>query len=104
MTGLAESHRKLITVITESNLERDLVKEIESLGVGGYTITDARGRGDRGLRASHWGHSSNIRVEIACDTPLAEKLLARLREKYYEHYAMIMWVQDVEVLRPEKFR
>jgi nitrogen regulatory protein PII len=104
MTGLAESHRKLITVITESNLERDLIKEIESLGVGGYTITDARGRGDRGLRASHWGHSSNIRVEIACDTPLAEKLLARLREKYYEHYAMIMWVQDVEVLRPEKFR
>lgn len=104
MTGLAQGHRKLVTVITESNLERDLIKEIEALGVVGYTITDARGRGDRGLRASHWGHSSNIRVEIACDTPLAEKLLARLHEKYYEHYAMIMWVQDVEVLRPEKFR
>jgi len=31
-------------------------------------------------------------------------LLSRLREKYYEHYAIVMWVQDVEVLRPDKFR
>ena len=43
MTGAAQTHRKLLTVITESNLERDLVREIESLGVGGYTISDARG-------------------------------------------------------------
>ena len=104
MTGAAQSLRKLLTVITESQLERDLIKEIETLGVAGYTITDARGRGDKGVRASHWGHSSNIRVEIVCDTPLAERVLARLREKYYAHYAIVMWVQDVEVLRPDKFR
>lgn len=104
MTGAAQSLRKLLTVITESQLERDLVKEIEGLGVAGYTITDARGRGDKGVRASHWGHSSNIRIEIVCDTPLAERVLARLSEKYYAHYAIVMWVQDVEVLRPDKFR
>jgi len=104
MTGVAASHRKLLTVITEANLERDLVREIEAEGVGGYTISDVRGRGDKGVRASHWGHSSNIRVEIVCDTPLAERLLSRLREKYYEHYAFVMLVQDVEVLRPDKFR
>lgn len=104
MTGVAASHRKLVTVITESSLERDLVREIESLGVAGYTVSDARGRGDKGVRASHWGHSSNIRVEIVCDTPLAERVLERLRERYYEHYAIVMWVQDVEVLRPDKFR
>ena len=50
----------------------------------GRTISDARGRGDKGVRASHWGHSANIRVEVVCDTPLAERVLARLREKYYE--------------------
>ena len=79
MTGLADSHRKLVTVITEANLERDLVRELDALGVAGYTVSDARGRGDKGLRASHWGHSSNIRVEIVCDTSLAERVLARLR-------------------------
>jgi hypothetical protein len=31
-------------------------------------------------------------------------VLTKLREKYYEHYAIVMWVQDVEVLRPDKFR
>ena len=104
MTGLADSHRKLVTVITEANLERDLVRELDALGVAGYTVSDARGRGDKGLRASHWGHSSNIRVEIVCDTSLTERVLARLREKYYAHYAIVMWVVDVEVLRPDKFR
>lgn len=104
MTGAAQTLRKLLTVITESQLERDLIKEIDALGVAGYTISDARGRGDKGVRASHWGHSSNIRLEIVCDTPLAERVLARLREKYYAHYAIVMWVQDVEVLRPDKFR
>lgn len=43
MTGLAESHRKLVTVITEANLERDLVRELDALGVAGYTVSDARG-------------------------------------------------------------
>ena len=98
MTGAAQTLRKLVTVITEAQLERDLIKEIEALGALGYTISD------KGVRASHWGHSSNIRVEIACDTPLAERILSRLREKYYAHYAIVMWVQDVEVLRPDKFR
>jgi len=53
MTAAAQAHRKLLTVITESNLERNLVREIEALGVAGYTISDVRGRGDNGLRASH---------------------------------------------------
>ncbi len=104
MAGVAQSRRKLLTVITGSNLERDVVREIEALGVGGYTISDARGRDYHGLRASHWGHSSNIRLEIVCDTPLAERVLARLREKYYEYYAIVMWAVDVGVLRPDKFR
>ena len=104
MTGVAASHRKLLTVITEANLERDLVREIEAEGVGGYTISDVRGRGDKGVRASHWGHSSNIRLEVICDTPLAERLVERLRDKYYPNFAIVMWVQDVEVLRPDKFR
>ena len=104
MTGAAQTQRKLLTVITEANLERDLTRELDALGVGGYTITDARGRGEQEARRSSWGHTGNIRVEVVCDTPLAEHLLGRLRDKYYEHYSIVMWVQEVEVLRPGKFR
>jgi hypothetical protein len=28
---------------------------------------------------------------------------ARLRERYYDHYAMILFMHDVSVLRPDKF-
>jgi len=95
--------RRLLTVVTEAVLERDLVAELESLGVRGYTITDARGKGSRGRRHSDWAQEGNIRVEIVCEPSLAERVAARLRERYYDHYAMILFMQDVSVLRPDKF-
>jgi hypothetical protein len=95
--------RKLVTVITEASLERDLIRDIDALGASGYTLSDARGRGHRGVRASTWEHSANLRVEVLCDAALAERLVAHLRERYYDNYAMVLFVQDVAVLRPGKF-
>lgn len=95
--------RRLLTVITEAVLERELVAELDALGVRGYTITDARGKGSRGRRQSDWSQEGNIRVEIVCEPALAVRVAARLRERYYDHYAMILFLQDVSVLRPDKF-
>jgi nitrogen regulatory protein PII len=95
--------RRLLTVVTEAALERELVEELDALGVRGYTITDARGKGSRGRRQSDWAQDGNIRVEIVCEPSLAERVAARLRERYYDHYAMILFLQDVSVLRPDKF-
>ena len=95
--------RRLLTVITEAALERTLLEDIERLGVRGYTITEARGKGHRGKRNTDWEHGGNIRLEVICDAGLADTLAQHLRERYYDHYSMVMFVQDVEVLRPEKF-
>ena len=95
--------RRLLTVVTEAVLERDLVAELESLGVRGYTITEARGKGSRGRRQSDWAQEGNIRIEIVCEPALAEQVAARLRDQYYDNYAMIVFLQDVSVLRPDKF-
>lgn len=95
--------RRLLTVITEASIERSLISDLKAFGARGYTITDARGQGHRGKRALDWEHSGNIRLEVICDAALADRLAAHLRERYYDHYAMILFVQDVEVLRPEKF-
>jgi hypothetical protein len=102
---MADTHhtRRLVTVITEAALERELIREFDALGVRGYTITEARGRGDRGTRSSSWGHTGNIRVEVICDADHAVRLMQALRDKYYAHYAMVLFAHDVEVLRPEKF-
>jgi hypothetical protein len=95
--------RKLLTVITEASLERRLVEDLRALGARGWTLTDARGQGARGKRTSDWEHGGNIRLEVVCDAALAERLAAHLRERYYDHYAMILFMSDVEVLRPGKF-
>jgi hypothetical protein len=95
--------RRLLTIVTEAVLERELVAEFEALGVRGYTITDARGQGGRGRRQSDWTQEGNIRIEIVCEPALAERIALKMRERYYEHYAMILFLQDVNVLRPDKF-
>lgn len=95
--------RRLLTIVTEAVLERELVAEFEALGVRGYTITDARGQGGRGRRQSDWAQDGNVRIEIVCEPALAERIALRMRERYYDHYAMILFLQDVQVLRPEKF-
>ncbi len=95
--------RRLLTIVTEAVLERELVTEIEALGVRGYTITDARGKGSRGRRQSDWAQEGNIRVEVVCEAELAERVAGHLRDRYYDHYAMVLFLQDVSVLRPDKF-
>jgi len=94
--------RCLLTVVTEADLESPLAAELDARGLG-YTVTDARGRGTRGRRASHWAHSGNVRFEIVCDRATAEELARHLHEQYFAHYGMILWMQDVAVLRADKF-
>ena len=100
---MEHAQRRLITVITETGLERQLTAALESLGVG-YTFSDARGRGSHGRRGSQWSHTGNLRLEVLCNAASAEQLVQLLRDRYFDNYAMVLWVQDVEVLRAEKFR
>ena len=100
---MTEHQRKLLTVITEASLEHALCERIEQLGAHGYTITDARGKGSRGKRDAGWGASANIRVEVVCTAACAHTIAEALRKEYSDNYAMILFMSDVEVLRPEKF-
>jgi nitrogen regulatory protein PII len=95
--------RRMVTIVTEAALERALVTELEALGVKGFTITDARGKGSRGTRQSDWVQEGNIRVEVICDPELADRIAAHVRDKFYANYAMILFLQDVSVLRSDKF-
>ncbi|KFX70964.1 nitrogen regulatory protein P-II [Pseudomonas taeanensis MS-3] len=95
--------RTLLTVICEAALEKKLVADLEHLGAPGWTISDARGRGAHGVRSAGWETESNIRVEIICAPELAERLASHLQQRYYANYAMVCYLAQVEVLRPEKF-
>ncbi|MBM4168015.1 MAG: transcriptional regulator [Ignavibacteria bacterium] len=95
--------KKLVTIVTESILEKKIAKDVLRLGAHGYTITEASGQGERGMRSSDWEQSRNIRVEVVCDNTIAETIIEYMAQTYYEDYAMIVFVHEVEVVRPEKF-
>ena len=100
---LPTEKRTLLTVITEATIEQSLLREFDRLGVRGYTVWDARGRGNRGMRDGSWTESVNIRIEMVCPRSQAEAVLGYLQARYYAYYAMVGFLQDVEVLRPGKF-
>ena len=70
--------RTLLTVICEAALEKKLVADLEQLGAPGWTISDARGRGGRGVRSAGWDTEGNIRVEIICTRDIAERIAGHL--------------------------
>ena len=95
--------RTLLTIIAEASLERRLIAEIKALGAHGYTITEARGQGSRGVREAGFEKAGNIRIEIVCEADIAQSISKCMEERYYRDYAMILFRHDVEVLRPGKF-
>ncbi len=100
---MTDVNRKLVTIVTEAVLEAELCAALSELGASGFTITDARGSGSRGVRDAGWSSSGNVRIEVVCSDEVAAKIGHYVRDEYYENYAMILFEADIRVLRSGKF-
>jgi nitrogen regulatory protein PII len=96
-------HRTLVTIVTESVLEKKLADDLVRLGAHGYTVVEASGAGERGIRGADWEQTRNIRAEVVRDATVARSIVDHLRTTYLDRYAMIVYTTDVQVLRSEKF-
>lgn len=97
------SPMKLVTIVAEEVLEQLLVRDLDAAGATGWTVTTAHGQGSRGLRAGASG-GGNIRIETVLDDEAADTVLERLAEHWFPHYAVVAWVEQVQVVRGEKYR
>jgi nitrogen regulatory protein P-II 2 len=95
-------HMKRVVIIGDGDVEYRLVKEVQVLGATGYTCCDARGQGERGIRPRH-AESGNTKIEIIATAEVARKILAHVATHYFEKYAMIAYLDEIEVLQGEKF-
>jgi len=93
---------KCVTIIAEVILEKRLTEEVTRLGATGYTVTDARGKGSRGLRTSEW-EGQNIVLQTLVGPAVAERILQRMAEAYFPHFAAVAYVENVQVVRGEKY-
>ncbi len=93
---------KLLTIVAEAVLERRLLDELAAAGASGYTLGEVTGAGSRGVRATEF-EGKNVRIETLVGPAVADRLLADLAERYFDHYALVVWVTDVDVVRGEKY-
>mgnify|MGYP001627347929 CR=1 FL=1 len=94
---------KLVVIVCEEALEPLLGPELLAAGAKGYTVSDARGRGNRGVRDARWSLSSNVRIEILCSEAAATRILEVVDAKYCQHYGLVTYAVDVLAPRAEKY-
>jgi nitrogen regulatory protein P-II 2 len=91
-----------VTIIAEAVLEDRLLREVRELGSRGYTLTAVSGEGSRGVRASEW-EGKNVQIEVLVSAEVADRLLDHLAANYFEHYAVVAYVVEVEVVRGDRY-
>jgi len=95
---------KLVTVVGETVIMQDIADEGLKLGATGYTISEVNGHGSRSARnvASTTG-ARTTKVEFVVPGDVAEKILTHVSHDYFEHYAVIAWLSDVQVVRGQQY-
>jgi hypothetical protein len=94
---------RLVVIICEQALEPLLGPDLLAAGAKGYTVSDARGRGNRGVRDARWSLSSNVRIEILCSPAAAERIMGVVDAKYCQNYGLVVYAVDVVAPRAEKY-
>jgi nitrogen regulatory protein PII len=104
---LAEA--KKVTIITEAIIEAQVISLLNEYKVKGYTIyRDLVGKGARGIRSGSGvveKFGKNVRIEtIVSSEERARTITDAVYAKFLaEKYAGIIYVEDIQVVRPDKF-
>jgi nitrogen regulatory protein P-II 2 len=54
------------------------------------------------VRASEW-EGPDTRIETLVSEKVADAILEHIAENFFEHYAVIVYVQNAEVVRGQKY-
>ena len=93
---------KMVTVVGEEVLRDQIVRKILELGATGCSYHSTQGRGTTAARHNDV-FSANFQLKTVCPKDVAEKILGYLAEHYFQRYAVVAWLSDVEVVRPAHF-
>lgn len=102
---------KKIVIITEAIIEERVISLLNARGLKGYTVyRGLHGKGAHGKRSAlgameEFGFGENVRIDaIVTDEEQAVSVMEAVYEDFlFERYAGIAYLEDVRVIRPEKF-
>ena len=91
-----------VTIVAEAVVEARLLRDLETAGVRGWTLTSGRGRGSSQIDASDW-EGANVRIETLLSSAAADRVLTMLTELYFSRFAVVAWVTPAQVVRGDRF-
>lgn len=104
-----ETHKAARVSITVEKLIQDKVTAIiEEEGAAGYSIFEGGGKGQHDLHISHGsnivGEFSIVKIEVVVnDHAVANRIAERVATQFLGEQSGIVYVDNVWVLRPQKF-
>lgn len=93
----------LVTIVAERILAGQIRAEIQEQGANGITISEVKGEGNRHLNAGEVP-GEKIKIECIVDATSARKIMQHIADKYFSNFSLIVYSQEVEILRSEKFK
>lgn len=90
--------KKMLTIITASELERMLIAAMTKHGIGGYTIVQARGSGAFGIQSGMFEGDTNILIYVIISEARLVNVLDELEQLMQRGHRLKAIVSDIAIL------
>lgn len=94
---------KLLTITCEILTQKNILEILKNHKITGYTTYEVDGNGTRGLRGQGFKNEKNVKVEVIMHEEKLSDVIEEISRTLFANFAMVLYVSDVGVLRPEKF-
>ncbi|MFC1750782.1 P-II family nitrogen regulator [Pseudomonadota bacterium] len=95
---------KLVNIITMDVLQEKLREMFRRHGVSGYTIIRVRGEGGSGASEGVMDFEASVMIKVIVPEEKLQRLLDGLQRQIDKGYRLTIFVNDVDVISPEKFQ
>lgn len=94
---------KLLTIICEAPAQKNITDILENNNLSGYTFYEVGGNGSKGIRGQGLQNEKNIKLEVILQEEKLYRILEEIARTLFSDYAIVTYVNDVGVIRIEKF-
>jgi nitrogen regulatory protein P-II 2 len=95
---------KLLTILTEPEISDRVAADLRAAGARGLAMTEGRAEWQRAIASRETFDGPVVRIETVVGAEVIDRAMRLLAEKWFPHYAVLAWVTDAEVLRPDRYR
>ncbi len=97
-------HRlRRVTVVTDSEIQQEILNKLIELGASGYTAIPCFGAGRTALASGNGKKESQVRLEVIVPEDIANEVLNYLRAEVASKHPVTACLETVEVYRSDQF-